>query len=246
MTQRLCKNINSKHLSKIAVTQNNSKCQNCPINSSCLPLGLNQEERSNLAQLIQNHSNVNKNQHLVQIGESFSKFYIVQKGTFKSYVINIDGIEQINNFHFPGELLGIDGIYTQKHCMSIKALENSSVCEISFSIFLLLIAQIPGLQNRFFNIISYSYIRQLQLSINSNAETRFALFILNIFKRLSPKVGANFQLIMSREDIGNYLGLATETISRLFKIFVAKDILSVRNKQVKLNNFHALQLLSRE
>lgn len=223
-----------------------NKCRNCCFKALCLPVGLNEDELEQLEQLIQKQREVKRHKHLFQVGESFRRLYAIKKGTFKSYTINTEGDEQISGFNLPAELLGMDGVHSGRHCVSMIALENSSVCELPFNQLLNLAAKIPNLQQQLFHIISQIHATQLQVSINSPAETRFALFLLNISRRLQERgfSARDFALSMSREDIGNYLGLATETVSRLFNGFEEKQILAVKCRRVHLNDLRALQTLS--
>lgn len=225
---------------------NATKCHNCSFNTLCLPLGLNKDELEQLEKLIQKQREVKRHEHIFQVGDTFRKLYAIKKGTFKSYTINSEGDEQVSGFNLPAELLGMDGVHGHQHYLSVVALEDSLVCELPFDQLLLLSAKIPSLQHQLFHIMSQNYTAQLQVSINSHAETRFASFLLNISRRLQERgfLARDFTLSMSRADIGNYLGLATETISRLFNNFEEKNILAIKCRQVHLNDLRALQTLS--
>lgn len=210
-------------------------------------MGLNKDELKQLEQLIKKQRKIQRNEHLFQEGDSFRQLYAIKKGTFKSYTINTEGDVHISGFNLPAELLGMDGVHHhRKHCVSIVALEASLVCELPFDQLLNLAAKIPNLQHQLFHIMSQNYTPQLSVSINSNAQTRFASFLLNISRRLQERgfLARDFTLSMSRQEIGNYLGLATETISRLFNSFEEKNILVVKNRRVHLNDLRVLQKLS--
>ena len=228
------------------ILSNSSTCHDCSFNSLCLPMGLNRDELKQLEQLVKKKRIIKRHEHLFKAGDSFRQLYAIKSGTFKSYSINTDGDEQISGFNLPAELLGMDGVHSRKHCVSIIALENSFVCELPFDQLLILAAQIPALQHQLFHIMSQNYTPQLHVSINSHAETRFASFLLNISRRLQERgfVARDFTLSMTREEIGNYLGLATETISRLFNHFQENNILVVKHRQVHLNDLRALQTLA--
>jgi CRP/FNR family transcriptional regulator len=223
-----------------------AKCHNCAFNTLCLPMGLNKYELGQLEQLIQKQREIKRREHLFHIGDPFRRLYAIKRGSFKSYTINTDGDEQINGFNLTAELLGLDGVYSQQHCVSLVALENSLVCELPFDQLLILAAKIPQLQHQLFHIISHNYTAQFQVNINTHAETRFAAFLLNISRRVQERgfQARDFTLKMSREEIGNYLGLASETISRLFNKFEEKNILAIKCRRVYLYDLRALQILS--
>ncbi len=225
---------------------NTAKCNHCSFNALCLPMGLNKVELEQLEHLIQKQRKVKRHEHLFQAGAPFRRLYAIKKGTFKTYTINANGDEQISGFNLAAELLGMDGVHGRKHCVSVVALEDSLVCELPFDQLLTLSAKIPNLQSQLFQIMSQNYTSQLQVSINSHAETRFSSFLLNISRRLQERgfLARDFTLSMSREEIGNYLGLATETISRLFNSFEQKKILVVKCRRIYLNDLRALQTIS--
>lgn len=221
-------------------------CYDCVFYSLCLPRSLRKEDLIQFEKIIKKQRDIKRHEYLFKMDESFEKLYVVRAGSFKSYTINANGDEQIISFNLPAELCGLDGIQSNKHCISMKALENSSVCELAFKELLTLAGKIPTLQHQLFHILSLNFTMQLQVNINNNAETRLASFLLNISRRLAESglSAYNFELSMTREEIGNYLGLASETISRLFTRFENKGVLSIRNRHIYLNDLYFLQILS--
>lgn len=234
---------NGKFMTKI---HTNINCDSCSLGTLCLPVGLTKDELSELEEIIQKKRKIKRHEHLIQVNAPFRGLYAIHTGTFKSYYLNSEGDEQVSGFNFPAELLGIDGVKAGKHFTSVMALEDCIVCELPFDKLLLLASKITTLQHQLFHIMSQNYNPQLQVSINSSAEKRFASFLLNISRRLQERgfSGRDISLTMSREDIGNYLGVASETISRLFNNFVEKKILTVKYREVHLNDLRALQELT--
>ena len=175
--------------------------------------------------------------------------YAVRNGCIKSYYINDDGQEQVTGFHLPGEIFGIDGIGHNRYINSATALETSAICDIPFPRLEELSATIPSLQRHFFQLMSREITndQQLitQLSKNS-AEERLATLILSISSRNARRQlsGSQLRLPMSRADIGNYLGLTVETVSRVFSRFQKKELLSVDKKEISILDIDKLRRLA--
>jgi CRP/FNR family transcriptional regulator len=172
----------------------------------------------------------------------------VRSGAFKTYIVSEDGEEQVTGFYLPGEIIGMDSTNTEFYSCSAKALEKSNVCEIPFVQFEDLATKIPTLQHHFFQLMSKEIreSRQLSMLLSKNtAEERIASLLISLserFKRrkLSP---LQFRLPMPRNDIGNYLGLAVETVSRVFTRFQKTGIISVQGREIILNDIESLKAM---
>ncbi len=226
--------------------KNSLSCHHCPLSSLCLPSNLNHNETTQFDQLIKERRTIERNQHLFRINEPFKQVYIVQSGAVKSYSISMEGDEHVNAFHFPLELIGFDGLADETHQVSAIALEHSVICTLPFEPLLSFASTAPALQRQLFNMISQHMVSVFSISSNSYAETRLATFLLDLSNRLKKRgrSSSDFKLSMSREDIGNYLGLAAETVSRLFHGFEKKGILETNRRTIHLNDFYALRTLS--
>lgn len=214
-------------------------CGDCRLASICLPIALETEEVDQLDEIIQRGKPLRKGEHLYRVNDSFSSVYAVRSGTLKAYTITDDGKEQVTGFYFPGEIVGMDGISKNTHASSAKALETSAICEIPFERLEELSIQIPSLQRHFFQLLSHEIAEDQQLITllsKNTAEERIASLMLSISARYSRrKLSAiNFRLPMSRTDIGNYLGLTVETVSRVFSRLQKQDILEVDNKEITI------------
>lgn len=214
-------------------------CSDCRLASICLPIALETEEVAQLDEIIQRGKPLRKGEHLYRVNDSFSSVYAVRSGTLKAYTITDDGKEQVTGFYFPGEIVGMDGISKNTHASSAKALETSAICEIPFERLEDLSIQIPSLQRHFFQLLSHEIAEDQQLITllsKNTAEERIASLMLSISARYSRrKLSAiNFRLPMSRTDIGNYLGLTVETVSRVFSRLQKQDILEVDNKEITI------------
>lgn len=220
-------------------------CSNCRLNALCLPLALDSAEVERLDNIVQRGKPLQKGEHLYQEGASFSAVYAVRSGAIKAYRVTDDGREQVTGFYFPGEILGMDGISKNAHACSARALETSAVCEIPFSSLQDLSVQLPDLQRHFFQLMSREITEDQQLITllsKNTAEERIAALMLSISSRNARRKlsATQFRLPMSRIDIGNYLGLTVETVSRVFSRLQKLGILEVSNKEITIRDLDGL------
>lgn len=221
-------------------------CSSCHLGRLCLPVGLDSEATKSLEQIIEKRYVLNRGEHLFHLGADFTNLIAVRSGSFKSYTTMSYGEEQIMGFYLPGEILGFDGIKSGKSQLSCVALETSSVCEIPFNKLLSLASRLPEIQRQLLIFMSEKYGPEETIPINSTAEQRVAGFILGLSRRFK-RCGYSerqFRLSMSRQDIGNYLGLATETISRILGQLQHKKITSVCRRDITIHDFRYLQKMS--
>ena len=223
-----------------------ANCGTCRLSSICLPYTLESSEIDALDSIIQRSRPLQQGQHLYRETDDFQSVYAVRSGTLKAYRTTDDGREQVTGFYFPGEILGMDGISNNAHASSAKALETAAVCEIPFTSLEKLSAVMPHLQRHFFQLMSRE-IAEDQLLITllskSSADERVAAMILSVSTRNARRKlsATQFRLSMSRVDIGNYLGLTVETVSRVFSRMQKLNILSVDNKEIEILDADALR-----
>jgi len=215
-----------------------TSCSNCSMHQLCLPMGLEDADINRLDQIIGGRRRLAKDERLYKMGEPFRSLYAVRFGHFKTYQVNAAGEEQITGFQMAGELLGMDAISGTHHCDAVT-LEDSEVCEIPFSRLEELFGQVPALLRHFHRIMSQEITREQNVMLllgNMRAEQRFAVFLVNLSARYAARGYSpnRFQLRMSREDIGNYLGLTIESISRLLSRFKKQGWLEVDKREVAL------------
>ncbi len=214
-------------------------CNNCRLNSICLPLALESEDVSQLDEIIQRSAPLQKGEHLYWQGQPFESVFAVRSGTVKAYRTADDGKEQITGFYFPGEVLGMDGISSNVHASSAKALETAAVCEIPFSSLEELSRDMPQLQRHFLQLMSREITEDqvlITLLSKNSAYERVAALLLSISSRNARRKlsATQFRLPMSRADIGNYLGLTVETVSRVLSRMQKTNILRVNNKEIEI------------
>jgi len=223
-------------------------CGNCSLHQLCLPMGISPADMEKLERIIERSNLLGRGEFLFRSGDRFRSIYAVKSGSVKTTTFSEDGREDITGFHLPGELFGLDAIDSGIHSCSAQALERSSVCEIPFASLEQLSAELPSLMRQMLRIMSRE-IQQEQGSVQlgrKSAEARLASFLLGLSQRLQARGFANddFRLSMSRYDIGNYLGLAVETVSRLLTRFQDQGLMTVEWKQITLLDLPRLQDLA--
>jgi CRP/FNR family transcriptional regulator len=221
-------------------------CGNCRLNTICLPLSLHIEDIDKLNNIVQRGKPLQKGDYLYRANAPFDSVYAIRSGSVKAVTISDSGEEQVTGFYLPGEVVGMDGIADNRYTNSVVALETSSVCEIPFHRMEELSLQIPNLQRHFFQVMSREITNDQQiitLLSKSSAEERIASLLLSISSRNSRRQlsASSFRLPMSRTDIGNYLGLTIETVSRIFTRLQKQDIISVDKKEIVILNLESLK-----
>ncbi len=216
-----------------------NKCSSCSLRKLCLPMGLDEVGINRLDEIIGRRRRVQRGESLYKMGDAFKNIYAIRFGHFKTYQLNPSGEQQITGFQMAGELLGMDAISAEKHHCEAVALEDSEVCEIPFTRLEALLGQIPMLLRHFHRIMSQEITREQSVMLllgNMRAEQRFAVFLSNLSARYVARgySGSSFQLRMSREDIGNYLALTIESVSRLLAHFKKQGWLKVDKREVQL------------
>jgi len=224
------------------------QCSTCHLRDLCLPCGLAGNEVQRLDGLMFSRRRVAEGQPLYHEGDSFDHLYAVRSGTFKSLVTSRDGREQVTGFHMTGELMGLDGLAEGKHASGATALEDAEICAIPYAGLTRLASGSLPLQQVISRLMSREIVREHTLMMllgSMNAEERLAAFLLNISQRMKARgYSANeFHLRMSRAEIGSYLGMKLETVSRTFSNFQQRSLLKVDKKHVRILD---LETLNRE
>ncbi len=220
-------------------------CQSCSFSHLCLPVSLNKTELDSLDDIIERKKPLHKHDKLVKAGNKFNSLYAVRAGSFKSFVSSKDGEEQIIGFHFPGDIIGFDALRENAHQSYTQALETAMVCELPYETLDKMAVQFPKLRHQIMSFMS-AEIKQdhdLMMLLNKRtAEERLIYFLAHLSKRFedrgfSPR---QFNLSMTRNEIGNYLGLTVETISRLLTRFQKEGIIKVDGKLITIIDFETM------
>jgi CRP/FNR family transcriptional regulator len=223
-------------------------CSSCNLRELCLPVGMSNDQLHRLDSMVATRRTVARGDTLFHVGDEFNALYAVRTGFFKTCISSEDGRDQVTGFQMAGELLGLDGIGTERHTCDAVALEDSQVCIIPFHDLEDLSREFSDLQRQFHKIMSREIVRDhgVMLLLGSmRAEERLAAFLLNLTQRLQTRGFSASSLIlrMTREEIGSYLGLKLETVSRTFSKFQEEGILEVKQRHIHVLAPEALQKL---
>ena len=216
-------------------------CSSCCLKGVCLPCDLGRAEIDRFDQITATKRKVMRGASLYLTGDRFETLYAVRSGAFKTVGVSRHGEEKVTGFHLPGELLGLDAISNGSHSYNAVALEDSEVCLIPFAELEQLAQSMPALQHQLLRLVSSDISRDhgLMLLLGSmTAEQRLAAFLLSLSRR-HQRLGfsaSHFILRMTREEIGNYLGLTLETVSRLLSRFQREDLIAVRQRDIELKD----------
>lgn len=226
-------------------------CQNCGLYQLCLPMGLDSADTALLDRYVKRKRLLKRGEVLYRVGETFDYVYALRSGSVKTYVSTDDGRLQITGFHVPGELLGLNAIDERRYNCEAVALETTSVCEISADCFEELARQIPSVQYQMLKMMSREIKHNQGLMLllgKKNAEERLATYLLSLSRRFAMRnySPTQFNLSMSRGDIGNYLGIAEETVSRIFTRFQEEGMITSERRHIVLNDLERLCAIARE
>ncbi len=237
-----------KATAPISTAQLRSACSQCNLLELCLPFGMDEQEIQRLDELVGTRRKVKRQQPLYRAGEPFEALYAIRVGWFKTDVVLEDGREQVTSFQMTGEMLGLDGISTEAHSCNAIALEDSEVCVISYDRLEELSREFEGLQHQFHKVMSREIVRDhgvMMLLGSMRAEERLAAFLLNLSQRFTARgfSGTDFHLRMTRDEIGSYLGLKLETVSRAFSRFQDEGLITVQQKHIRIIDLPQLRKL---
>jgi CRP/FNR family transcriptional regulator len=223
-------------------------CSSCSLRELCLPAGLDAGEMERMDRLVTHRRRLRRGTGLYHAGEPLAGLFAIRSGFMKSCVLHDDGREQVAGFHMAGDLLGLDAIGSGNHTCDTVALEDTEVCEIPFTSLEQLSREMPSLQHQLHRIMSREIVRDhgVMLLLGSmSAGERLAAFLLNLSQRFAARgySPSEFRLRMTREELGSYLGLKLETVSRTLSSFHERGLIEVRQKQVRIVDFPGLKAL---
>ncbi len=221
-------------------------CSNCNLRELCMPLGLNAEDLELIDRMVAVRRKVKRGASLFRNGEVFTSLYAIRTGFFKTSIASEDGRDQVTGFQMAGEIVGLDGIVNDQHTCDAVALEDAEVCVMPFEHIESLSREVPALQHHLHKMMSREIVREhgVMLLLGSmRAEERLAAFLLNLVQRLHARGFSQSELIlrMTREEIGSYLGLKLETVSRTFSKFVEDGSVEVKQRHVRIIDTDALR-----
>jgi len=223
-------------------------CSNCNLRELCMPLGLNESEMERVDEVVATRRKVARGDNLFRSGDKFNALFAIRTGFFKTRISAEDGRDQVTGFQMAGEIIGLDGIVSDHHTCDAVALEDAEVCVMPFDRIEELSREITSLQRHVHKIMSREIVREngVMLLLGSmRAEERLAAFLLNLVQRLHARGFSQSELVlrMTREEIGSYLGLKLETVSRTFSKFADDGIVEVKQRHVRILNPDGLKLI---
>ncbi len=221
-------------------------CSNCNLRELCMPMGLTRAELDRLEEVVASRRKIKRGRTLFRNGEKFTSLYAIRTGFFKTSVASEDGRDQVTGFQMAGEVIGLDGIVNDIHTCDAIALEDAEVCVMPFDRIEELSREVNALQHHVHKIMSREIVREngVMLLLGSmRAEERLAAFLLNLIQRLHARGFSQTELVlrMTREEIGSYLGLKLETVSRTFSKFVEDGSIEVKQRHVRILNADVLK-----
>jgi CRP/FNR family transcriptional regulator len=223
-------------------------CSSCNMREMCLPAGLCAEDLARMENIVYARRRVRRGEALFAAGDEFKSVYSVRSGFFKTSITDGEGREQVTGFFMGGELLGLDGLGSGRYHAAATALEDSEVCVLPYALIEEIAADMPALQRHLHAVLAREIVRDhgvMMLLGSMRAEERLATFLLNLSKRFTARgySPAEFNLRMTREELGSYLGLKLETVSRLFSRFHDERLIEVEQKHVRILDSEGLARL---
>jgi CRP/FNR family transcriptional regulator len=221
-------------------------CSSCNLRELCMPRGLCDADVERVEQVVYARRRVKRGDRLFNAGEQFNSVYSIRVGFFKTSVIDNDGREQVMGFFMGGELLGLDGVGSGRYNGTAIALEDSEVCVMPFALIEDLGSHVRALQRNLHSVLAREIVRDhgvMMLLGSMCAEERLAAFLLNLSQRFTARgySPSEFVLRMTREEIGSYLGLKLETVSRVFSKFQDAGLVAVQQKHIRITDIPGLR-----
>jgi CRP/FNR family transcriptional regulator len=232
-------NVALNDINQTEITRLRVACSNCNLRELCLPVDLTPDEMTRLEELSNQKRSYATGDYLYRSGDRFKSLHAIRSGSFKTRVLHEDGREQVTGFLMAGEIIGLDAISTDVHTCEALAMEDSEVCELPYSKLAELSREIPSLQRHVHKIMSREIVRDqgIMLLLGSmRAEERLAAFLLNMSQRnaIHGMSATQLRLRMSRLEIGSYLGLKLETVSRAFSHFQDEGLIQVKARAIEI------------
>jgi CRP/FNR family transcriptional regulator len=222
------------------------RCSSCNLRELCLPAGLCAEDLARVEVIVQARRRIRRGEVLLNAGDPFGSLYAIRSGFFKSSVLDDEGREQVTGFFMGGEILGLEGIGAGCYNGTVTALEDSEVCVMPFATIEELALHVRPLQRHLHAVLAREIVRDhgvMMLLGSMCAEERLAVFLLNLSQRFTARgySPSDFNLRMTREEIGSYLGLKLETVSRAFSRFQEIGLISVQQKHIRIVDIGSLK-----
>ena len=222
-------------------------CSTCAFSAACLDRGYDKSRLRDLHVLVEHVGPFREGEHIFREGDPFNAIAAIRAGTVKTYVTDLEGREQVQGFFLPGEVIGLSAISEARFPCNAVALETVLLCRFSFPRMAMLAAQMPGLQEHLFRLLSMDIGKATLLAPDFRAEERLAAFLIILSQRYAA-VGLSarrIRLTMSRTDIANYIRLAPETVSRILKRLQEQGLIAVDRREIEVLDAEQLRAIAR-
>jgi CRP/FNR family transcriptional regulator, anaerobic regulatory protein len=223
-----------------------ARCSSCAMRHLCMPQGLSADDMPKIEALICSARNVRRGEALYRAGDPFDNLYAVRSGSLKTVMAHRDGREQVTGLRLAGDPLGLDGISGDNHTCSAVALEDSSVCIVPYAALKHLCRETSAMQDRLHRLMSEQLYRessQMMVLGSLSADERVAAFLLDVSERNGQRgySHAEFNLRMTRDDMGSYLGMTLETVSRTLSRFQKRGLIDAQGKLIRILDLEGLR-----
>jgi CRP/FNR family transcriptional regulator len=217
-------------------------CSTCAFSQACLAHGMEKSALRDLHVLVEHFGPVKAGHHVFRAGDSFDAIAAVREGTVKTWRVDREGREQVLGFHLPGEIVGLSAVENERYPCNAVALDEVQLCRFSFPRIAMLAARVPGLQKELFRLMSRDIGHAERHAGDYPADARLAAFLIDLADRLARRgfPPGRVHLAMPRTDIANYLRLAPETVSRLFRRFRDAGLIGARGRDLALPDLPGL------
>lgn len=222
-------------------------CSTCAFSNVCISAGYDKVALGELHVLVEHVGPFRAGERLFRTRDPFKAIYAVRGGLVKTVSVDVDGKEQVLGFYLPGEVIGLNGIYPEHYPCDAVVLETSYFCRFSFPAISALASRMPKLQQQLFRLLSKELALTSMLAGDHSAEVRMAAFLVDLSDRFGASGFSERHLVlnMSRIDIGNYLRLASETVSRLLTHMRERGLIRLEGRQLEILDGKALRMLAR-
>ena len=225
-------------------------CKDCGIFGLCHEVNGPDADLSLPETIVKHRRLLKRGDLLFRVGDPRRAIYAIRCGSIKTYVTTDDGRMQITGFHISGELLGLGTIAAIHTTSEARVLETTMVCEVPLEVLKTYCEEVPSVRQEVIKIMSHEILDNQELMLllgKKNAEERLATFLLGFSRRFQKRNYSpyKFNLSMSRSDIGNYLGMAEETVCRVFTRFQDDGLLTTERRQVQIHDLDRLKAIAR-
>jgi CRP/FNR family transcriptional regulator len=235
----------------ISIRDLRAQCAVCSMRELCLPTGLDGDAMRELDGLVAARQRFARGAPVFQSGDRFTALYAIRSGSCKTTLLSEGGREQVTGYHLMGDIIGFDGIGSGRHQCQAVSLEDTEVCEVPFARLEELCHRLPPLERTLHRLLACEITRdenQLLVVGSMQAEARIAAFLLDLSQRYRQRgySSTEFVLRLTRREIGSYLGMQLETVSRLLSRFQSKGLIKIEERVVQLLDLRALKAMTSE